>query len=88
MPVQGALQHHAQQPGHDHCKRQRCQKRHTPFVELDDAYIAAHHGEYAMRQIGEIHQAQRDRQADTDEKQQHAKGNAIKDNRHGSHTGQ
>ena len=56
-------------------------KRHAEPVDQDDGAIAAGHGERAMRQIDEIHQAERDRQPACQHEQQHAVGDTVEQDR-------
>ena len=47
------------------------------FVHQRDSDVASDHGEGAMREIDEIHQPERHRQPDRQDKQQHAIGDAV-----------
>ena len=80
-PVKRSLQHRSQQRNAEKGDRQTHQKGHVKALHQQHSDVTAAHGKGTMRQVDEVHQPQRDRQPHTDEKQQHARGNAIKKNR-------
>jgi hypothetical protein len=52
----------------------------SPLVDQDHQAIAAGHGERAMRQIDEVHQAERDGKPAGQHEQQHAIGYSVEQN--------
>ena len=82
-PVQRALEHRAEQRGADEGQRQAGQERHAGAVHQQHRDVAARHRERAVRQVDEVHQPQRHRQADGQDEQQHAVGDAVEE--HGQH---
>ena len=83
-PVQGAFQQCAQQRRAQKGQRQADQKRHALALHQQHRDVAPQHGKRTMGQVDEIHQAHGDRQADRQDEEQHAIGNAVKqDGQHG-----
>jgi len=71
----------AGRPHHHEGQRQAQQERDAQFLHGEHREVTARHREGAVRQVDEIHQAQRHGQADREHEQQHAVGNAVEENR-------
>ncbi len=77
MAVERSLEHDADRSRRDEGERQRGEERPAHPVDQDHADIAAGHGEGAVGEVDEVHQAERDREPASEHEQQHAVGNAI-----------
>jgi hypothetical protein len=77
--VQRPLEHHPDDRHHDECDRQRGEERHAELVHQQRADVAAEHRERSVREIDEVHQAHRDRQADADQEQQASVRDAVEE---------
>ncbi len=75
--VENTLEHDARRRRGEEGRRQGRQERPVILVYQGDGDVAAEHGEGAVRQIDEIHQPERHRQADRQHEQQHAVGQAV-----------
>jgi hypothetical protein len=72
-----------QQRDDDEGERQAGQERHAQLLHREHREVAAGHGEGAVREVDEVHQAQRHGQPDREHEQQHAVGDAVeKDGEH------
>ncbi len=80
--VQRALEHDADGGAGQGDDGQGREKRDPRTRQQDDADIAAEHREGAVREVDEVHQPQRHRQAHADQKQQHARRDTVEKNRH------
>ena len=81
--IKQALERHACHRRGYKCHRQADQKRPTEVVRHRHGDVAAQHGEAAVRQVDEVHHAERDRQADRQEEQQHPIGKAVEQHAEG-----
>ena len=81
MHIERALEEGADRRRHHESERQAERKRHAQAIDQDDRAIAAGHGEGAVGEIDEIHQAERDGQAARQHEQQHAVGNSVEQDR-------
>jgi len=77
MDVKRALQQAAEQRRRQEGEGQPERKGNAEAVDQDHGAIAAHHGERAVSEIDEVHQAERDGQAARQHEQQHAVGNSV-----------
>src|SRR5439155_6549090 len=75
--VKQALQYYASQGYGDKGEDERERERHPDAAERGGEDIAPGHGEHAVRQVDESHQAHRHRQADGDHVQDHAVSGAV-----------
>ena len=83
-PVERALQHQPERRRREERQRQAGQERHARAVHQEHRHVAAGHGEGAVREVDEIHQAQRHGEPAGQHEQQHAVGDAVEeDGRHG-----
>ena len=78
-PVQRALEQRAEQRGADEGERQAGEEGHAGAVHQQHRDVAAGHREGAVREVDEVHQPQRHRQADGEHEQQHAVGDAVEE---------
>ncbi len=78
MDVERALEQAAEQRRDQKSDRQAEREGHAEPVDQDDGAIAARHGEGAMREIDEVHQAERDGEPACQHEQQHAVGDTVK----------
>ncbi len=75
--IEGPLEHDADQRHRDE-RRQQCQAEgHRIAVHQRHGDVAAGHGEHAVREVDEAHQAHRHRQADRDDVEDHRVGEAV-----------
>ena len=74
------LERDADHRGGDERTGQRGEKRHAVPVHQSDSDVAAKHREAAMREVDEIHHAERHRLSDRQQKQQHAVSKAVEQN--------
>jgi hypothetical protein len=82
--IQRALQHRPQQRRAGEGDGQADQEGHAEPLHQHDRDVAAGHGEGAMGQVDEIHQAHGHRQAHREDEQQHPVGDAVEeDGEHG-----
>ena len=82
--VEGALQHHPRERRYNEGHRQTIEEGHTPTVHQYDGNVAAQHGERAVRQVDEVHDAEGDTEADGEQKQERPGCNSIEqDGQHG-----
>ena len=79
--VEQHFEHRAGQCRGCECRSQRRQEADTPAVHRHARRIAADHRKTAVRQVDEVHQPERDRQADRDQEKQHAVGHAVEQDR-------
>jgi hypothetical protein len=82
MDIKRALEHGAERGAEQEGERQPEEKRHAQAVHQHDRDVAARHRESAVREVDEIHQAERDRQPAGEDEQQHPVGNAVEQNGH------
>ncbi len=80
LAIQEAFEHHAHQSRCQKGHRQRGKKRPAEAIDQRHGDVTAEHREGAMREVDEIHHAERDRQADRQQEQQHAVGKAVEQN--------
>jgi hypothetical protein len=80
--IQQTLQDHARRADHQEGEREREREGHAEARDRGGEDIAARHGEHPVREIGEAHQAHRDRQADRDDVEDHAERRAVKRDAH------
>jgi hypothetical protein len=78
--IERALEEAADHGGAQEGEQQTKPERQTHPVDQNDGDIAAGHGEGPVRQIDEIHQAERDGEPTRQDEQQHAVGNAVEQN--------
>ena len=84
VDIERALEQRADRGGHDESERQRGEERHAQPVDEDHRDVAAGHGEGAVGEIDEVHEAERDRQPARQHEQQHAVGDSVEqDGQHG-----
>ena len=84
MDIERAFEQKAERGGEEESRGQAPEEGNAPSIRHDDGEIAAGHGEGAMREIDEIHQSERDAEADGEHEEQHAVGGAVeKDGQHG-----
>jgi hypothetical protein len=79
-PVERALEQRAGQRDDDERERQAGQERHAELLHREHGEIAARHGEGAVREVDEVHQPERHGQADGENEEQHAVGDAVEKN--------
>src|SRR5215510_10141053 len=78
--VEGALEQRPNGGRYHEGQRQRGKERNAIAVDQDERDIAARHGERAVGEIDEIHQAERDGKPTGQHEQQHAVGDSIEQN--------
>jgi hypothetical protein len=84
VTIERAFEHQTGGRGGQEGHRQAGEEWHAPAVHEDHRHVAAGHGEGAMRQIDEVHQAERHREPAGQHEQQHAVGHAVEqDGGHG-----
>jgi len=76
-PVERALQHDARGGRREEGRGEGGEERPAEAVRERHGDIAADHGEAAVRQVDEVHHAQRHRQADREQEEQHPVGEAV-----------
>ena len=81
--IERAFEHDAHNGGRKERKRQRREKRPTQTICKRNDDITAQHGEAAVGQVDEIHQAECDRQSDRQEKEQHPIRKTVEQNAQG-----
>ena len=81
VAVKRALQDEAEQRADEKGEQQGRKERHAVAIDGDDRDIAARHRERAMREIDEIHQAERDGEPAGQHEQQHAVGDTVEQDR-------
>ena len=77
--VERAFEEGAERGGDEKGDGQAPEEREAEALHHDNGDIAARHGEGAVREIDEVHEAERDRQAHRQHEQQHAVGNAVEE---------
>ena len=82
--VERALQHTTQKACAYKGCRQAPEKWDTQALHQQHRDVAAHHGKGTVREVDEVHQPHRHRQAHGQDEQQHAVGNAVK--KYGQHS--
>ena len=80
MRIERALEQEADRRARKKRHRQRQEEGNTQAVDQKDGDIGAGHGKRAVREIDEIHQAERHREAGREHEQQHAVGNSVEKN--------
>src|SRR5262249_31522835 len=87
VDVERALEQRADERRHQKRNRKPGKERQAGPVYQDESDIAACHGEGAMGEIDEIHEAEGDRKPACQHEQQHAVGDAVEQNgQHGRPT--
>ena len=81
MPVEQPFEHEPEKGGGEEGERKRREERHTKPFHEDDRDIAARHGEDAMGEVHEVHEAKRHREPAGEYEKQHAVGDAIEEDR-------
>ncbi len=83
--IERALEQRADKSSDDEGGGQAGKERHARPVHQNKGDVAARHGEGAVSEIDEIHEAERDREPACQHEQQHAIGDAVeKDGQHSS----
>src|SRR5262245_5946981 len=77
--IEEALQHRARAGGDGEPDDQGGYEADAPVLHHPRDHVSAEHGEAAVREVDEAHQAHRDRQADRDDEQHHAGGHAAQE---------
>ena len=77
--VERPLEHEPDDGRHGKGQGKRQEERHAIAVHQNGRHVAAGHGEGAMRQVDEVHQSERHGKPAGQHEQQHAIGNAVKE---------
>ena len=81
MDIEGALEEEPDERAGDEDQRQGEEEIHAPAIDQEHADEAAGHGEGAMGEVDEIHDAERDGESDCKDEQDHPIGDAVEEDR-------